>query len=494
MANTLSTSTPPRTVAASRESRKLANRQVNGVTTVTHPDLPPAPEAMRVLEHLAQSGLLALPPVALPDLHLKPALETPSSTATATRETLILGLTSPSPNCGMTLVATSLGRDDLDEGRLDDLFERLAGVLDPDSRGVAIDDAALDEVLLHGAAANIASRAAYFAHAIANGGRAFSPDEVEAHRADILTSVPDGFRPLARREFGLIGRGNHFLELQVVGEVLDETTAAAWGLSPGQVMVMYHADSGHLGAVAGRLFAHRRKNTPRGRLIEWRVKLPYHLLNSGSPRDRWRRLRYFLPRSWLPLRAESDEGHRCRWALGAATNYAFAGRLAVLETLRQAMEDVWGAAARQPRLIYDAPHNGIWRERIGGQALWVHRHNAVRVTPPSRLPADSPYRETGHPVLLPGTERTSSYLCASGEGAAATLHSAGHGAGHAVQALGHEVSDSTSPTRVYGYGDRHIELRPGLSDNGVDAVLRGLVAHDIARPVARLRPVAVLKG
>mgnify|MGYP001115280528 CR=1 FL=1 len=473
---------------------RSANQRTGRVTTVTHPDLPPAPNAMQVLERLSQTGLLALPPVALPDLHLKSALETPSSTATATQDTLILGLSSPSPNCGMALAATSLGRDDLDEKYLDDLFERLAADLDPDARGVAIDKATLDEVLLHGASANIASCASYFAHAIADGGQAFSADEVEAHRADILASVPTGFHPLAQREFGLIGRGNHFLELQVVDEVLNEATAATWGLSAGQVIVMYHADSGHLGAAVGRLFAHRRKNTPRGRLLEWRIKLPYHFLNGGLPRDRWRRLRYFLPCSWLPIQAESAEGRRCRWALGAATNYAFAGRLAVLETLGQALRAVWGSAFQRPRLIYDAPHNGIWRERIGERMFWIHRHNAVRVTPSSCLSADNPYRETGHPVLLPGTERTSSYLCASGEGATETLHSAGHGAGHAVQSLGRVVSDSMPPTRIYGYGDRRVELRPGLSDDGVEAVLQGLTAHDIVRPVARLRPVAVLKG
>jgi tRNA-splicing ligase RtcB len=462
---------------------------------VTHPNLPPAPDAMWVLERLSQSGLLALPPVALPDLHLKSALETPSSTTTATRDTLILGLTSPSPNCGMALVATSLGEDDLDEKRLDELFGRLAAALDPDSRDLVIDDATLDEVLLHGASANIASHASHFAyHAIPDGGRAFSPGEVEAHRADILASVPNGFRPLARRELGLIGRGNHFLEMQVVDDILDQATVTAWGLSLGQVVVMYHADSGHLGAIAGRLFAHRRKNTPRGRLVEWRVKLPYHLLNGASPRDRWQRRRYFLPRAWLPIQAESDEGRRCRWALGAATNYAFAGRLSVSETLGEALEAVWGSTARYPRSIYDAPHNGIWREQIGERMLWVHRHNAVRVTPPSCLPAGSPYSETGHPVLLPGTERTSSYLCASSEGAAASQHSASHGAGHAVLALGREKDDPTNTTRVYVYGNRPVERRPGLSDDGVDAVLQALTIHDIARPVARLRPVAVLKG
>jgi tRNA-splicing ligase RtcB len=451
---------------------------------------------MQVLEHLSHSGLLAVPPVALPDLHFKPRLETPSSTATATRDTLVLGLTSPSPNCGMALTVTSLGADDLDEARLDDLFGRLATALNPDNHAPLIDDATLDDVLLHGAAAITQHASSFTPATIAGGGQAFSSDEASADRAAILSSVPEGFRPLARREFGLVGRGNHFLEVQAVDQVLDEPTATAWGLSTGQVLVMYHVDSGHLGAIAGRLFAHRRKNSLRGRLIEWRVKLPYHLKNEET-RVLGKTLvsmRYFLPRRWLPIPADSHEGRRCRWTLGAATNYAFAGRLAVLDTLAQTLHEVWGAAASQPRLLYDAPHNGVWQERIGKQVLWVHRHNAVRVTPPSCLPADNAYRNTGHPVLLPGTERTSSYLCASGEGAANSLHSAGHGAGHSVQALSCPLDEPARFTRVYDYDDAPVEHRSHWSDDGVDAVLGALVAHDIARPVVRLRPIAVLKG
>ncbi len=464
------------------------------VVEITHPELPAAPQAMQILERLSRSGLLACPPVALPDLHLKPRLETPSSTATATRDTLVLGLTSPSPNCGMALAATPLGADDLNAERLDDLFARLSTALDPDNRPPAIDNPTLDKALLHGAATNTKHETRNTKHETRNTPSPFSPDEASANRAAILASVPAGFRPLARREFGLIGRGNHFLEVQIVDQLLDEATAAAWGIAAGQVLVLYHADSGHLGAIAGRLFAHRRKNSLRGRLIEWRVKLPYHLWDEVSLRQLRKRLRYFLPRRWLPIPANSDEGRRCRWALGAATNYAFAGRLAVLETLAQALADVWGSTAGQPRLLYDAPHNGIWRERIGERSLWVHRHNAVRVVPPSRLPADSAYQSTGHPVLLPGTERTSSYLCASGEGAANTLHSAGHGAGHTVRALARPLDGPARYTRVYGYGGSPVEQRPHLSDDGIDAVLRALSSHDVARPVARLRPLAVLKG
>ena len=473
-----------------------AAEERQGVIVVAHPALPPAVRAMRVLESLGRSGLLALPPVALPDLHIKPALETPSSTVTATRDTLILGLTSPSPNCGMALAATSLGEGDVDGGRLDALFARLAVDLDPDGRVLAIDDAALDEVLLYGAAA-WAARMGWdsgILDAIEDRGRAFSPEGAAADRAAIIASVPVAFRQVARREFGLVGRGNHFLEVQVVDEVLDEPTAAAWRLSPGQVMIMVHADSGHLGAIAGRLFAHRRKNSPRGRLIEWRVKWPYHLGDCASLGAQWRRLRYFLPHRWLPIQADSEEGCRCRWALGVAANYAFASRLAVLGTVGQALSEVWGSAAGWPRLVYDAPHNGIWRERIGEQSLWVHRHNSVRVTPPSCLPAGSPYRDTGHPVLLPGTERTSSYLCASGEGAAGYLHSAGHGAGRTAQAWGRMPRGPARFTRAYRYGAGAFELRPHLSDDGVDAVLRTISAYDIGRPIVRLRPLGGLKG
>ena len=476
---------------------RSATRRQQGVITVTHQGLPSADQAMLVLEQLAQTGMLAGPPVALPDLHLKPALETPSSTATATDDTLILGLTSPSPNCGMAMAATQLDEKDLNDARLDSLFHHLTAVLDPDGRAPAIDDATLNEILLHGADAWVKRMVwdnQVDTGAIQDHGRAFSPGQAVSDRAKILASVPRAFRSLAQREFGLIGRGNHFLEVQVVDRVLDEPRMNAWGLSLGQVMVMFHADSGHLGAIAGRLFAHRRKNSLRGRTIEWRVKIPYHLMSGEPLRVLPRRLRYFLPYRWMPIETNSSEGQRCLWALGAAANYAFAGRLAVLETLGRALSRVWGAAADQPRLVYDAPHNGIWRETIGAQSFWVHRHNAVRVTPPSRLPAGSSYCDTGHPVLLPGTERTSSYLCASSEGATSFLHSAGHGAGNAVRALGHESQDPSRFTRVYRYGSNSSTPTSHLDDIGVDRVLQALSDHDIARPVARLRPVAVLKG
>ena len=96
-------------------------------------------------------------------------------------------------------------------------------------------------------------------------------------------------------------------------------------------------------------------------------------------------------------------------------------------------------------------------------------------------------------MLLPGTDRTSSYLCVAGEGAAHSLHSAGHGAGRSALQLGRPLRDNAA-TRLYTYENGLTEIRPHLSDDGLEKVLAVLQAHDIARPVARLRPLAVLKG
>jgi len=88
--------------------------------------LPPTPDAEAALRRIAALDEVAQV-VALPDLHIKAQLETPSSTAVATRDTIILGLSSPSPNCAMALARTALFVDDLDNDRLDAFFAELTG-------------------------------------------------------------------------------------------------------------------------------------------------------------------------------------------------------------------------------------------------------------------------------------------------------------------------------------------------------------------------------
>ncbi len=469
----------------------------NRLQIYTSPDLAPPKQAIAALERIAALDELAGPIIALPDLHHKPLLETPSSTAIATRESIVLGLSSPSPNCGMALARTFLHSADANNDTLDALFDALVQRLPLKRRQPAISAPEMEQMMLHGASAAATryeldpSTPRYMDQE----GNALPPD-VDAQA--VLRAVPPALREIGRHTFGQVGRGNHFLELQAVDKIHDERTARAWGLEKGQLLAMYHADSGHLGAFIGRLYAHRRKNTWRGRLYEWQIKLPFQLATGQARRLPYRANYHLLPRRLAPIPASAPEAQRALLALQAAGNYAYANRLAVLAALRDSLRDVFGADSPAPALLWDAPHNGIRRETIaaptgGEQELWVHRHNAARVEPPSQTPAGSPFAHTGQPVLLPGTERNSSYLCVAGEGAAHTLHSADHGAGRSALRLGRPLERGPA-TRLYTYSGGLNTLRPHISDDGLETVLAVLQTHDIARPVARLRPLAVLKG
>jgi RNA-splicing ligase RtcB len=102
----------------------------------------------------------------------------------------------------------------------------------------------------------------------------------------------------------------------------------------------------------------------------------------------------------------------------------------------------------------------------------------------------------GQPLLLPGTNRTSSYLCVAGDGAAASIYSVSHGAGSNVEQFekhGFSRRDPAGRTTLrFRYSRREPTEVEQLDDRGVDDALAVLVAHDIVRPVARMRPFAVL--
>jgi tRNA-splicing ligase RtcB (3'-phosphate/5'-hydroxy nucleic acid ligase) len=106
------------------------------------------------------------------------------------------------------------------------------------------------------------------------------------------------------------------------------------------------------------------------------------------------------------------------------------------------------------------------------------------------------FGSVGQAVLLPGTHRTSSYLCVAGDHPERSLYSACHGAGTVIDkfaASGESGSDHGRHTTLrYRYSGDAPARVPHLDDRGIDAALRILVTHGLVRPVARMRPLAVL--
>lgn len=292
-------------------------------------------------------------------------------------------------------------------------------------------------------------------------------------------------------QIGSIGGGNHFVEIQVVEQITQGSTAHAWGLKEGQVVVMVHTGSVMIGHLCGQYYREVvRRLYPDG------VSKP----ENGV---------YLLPTDG---KFEKETAVFLD-AMHNAANFAFANRMFLAVIALRALHDVCGDAASS--LLYDAPHNLVWQEEMDGEKVFLHRKGA---TPARGLEAmgGTPFAYYGEPVLVPGSMGASSFIL-SGCGSRESLFSASHGAGRALsrgQALkvdDKELESFLQKFRVVTPVDfRRADLRTRpdilkekLADikkeapfayKGIGPVIDTLDQSGIARPVARLRPLLTVKG
>jgi len=470
-----------------------------GVRVFAGPHSGPEPSVLQRLMWVSSLPWVAEPVVALPDLHWKDRLETPSSTAVATRSDIVLSFSSPSQNCGMNLLTTPIDASDVTDAFLDRLMGGLRDTVPRRRRNAAV---TRDEVIAFCIGGAPAAAPRYdvdpsLCRVMEAGGNMLAGHEPS--REQFHAAVDNRSVDMGRYSFAYIGGGNHFLELQVVSEVIDPAACRVMGLSEGQLVVMFHTGSERLGHDLGRLYSWRRKTDPRRRRkLFWR-KVGLHLMRDvRSLADVKRRWAYhFRRQDYVAVPGDSREGERLRLTLDVAANYGYANRVAVTGLIQHAFRRATGEQKLALGIVADLSHNTIHRERIGGRDLWVHRHNAARTVGPSGLPEDHPYRAIGQPVMIPGTNRTSSFVVVGSDGAVASLNSVDHGAGRTVDRF--EAAGLLSPrperhTRRYTYKTPSPEILPHLSDEGIEEVISVASAADVAHPAARLRPVAVLKA
>ncbi len=454
--------------------------------------IPASERALADLKATVGGADLAAPPVVLPDFHHKSNMELPSSVAVATRNSVRPTLTSASVNCGMALM--SFGSDRPDRAGIEEFYRRVRERY-PYPPGMSTELSAKDVL---GCAVD---------------GAAFAADRFGADQ-DILERVEEFGRldldryggagklkrelpalvlHLARLRFGMVGPTNHFIELQEVEEVFDTETAAKLGVSRGQVTLQYHAGGGVFPGAVGAMFGRRKHYPKQIRAAMSVVKPLYHGLTARSIEQVKQRYRLYFAGGCPPVSLDSDEGRRLMLANAAAMNYGFAFRVAVYAGLRKIAADTFGGSAGQ--LVVDSPHNSIYEEPVDGAPAVVHRHNSCRAYPADLMPAGTTFAKTGQAVLVPGTHRTSSYLCVAG-GSASALYSACHGAGTVVSDFAARGISKTDPqqrgTLRFRYNDAAPEDAPHFDDNGVNEVLGVLTHGGLARPVARMRPFAVL--
>ena len=458
-------------------------------------DSPASPADGHLLDQLGAGTAgadLAAPPVVLPDFCHKAKSEMPSSIAVATRGALRPTLTDAALNCGMALLALDVPRP---PAAAVTRFCRQVAERYPSPPNWRL-ELSRNEVL------RAATEGAGFA-AERYGLDSDDLDRVEeSGRLDIEAyggpqrarkELPWLVVQLSRLRFGGIGPSTHFLEFQEVEEILDPAAADRLGLRAGQVTLQFHNGGGVLTSQLGELHARRRSASALLR-AEMSVQKPLsHLLTARSAAQLRQRLAAFFSTGCPSVPADGDDGRRALLATRLAMNYGFAYRMATYATLRTISRSVLGATAS---LVVDSPHNSIYEEEVDGEPAFVHRHNACRAYPAELMTGHPVFGATGQPLLLPGTNRTSSYVCVPAASADRSLYTACHGTGTLISAFERSGRSGPGPkgraTARHSYRGGTPTDVPHLDDKGVDEALGILTGHGLVRPVARMRPFAVL--
>jgi len=283
-------------------------------------------------------------------------------------------------------------------------------------------------------------------------------------------------------QLGTLGSGNHFAELQYVTEIYDDDVARAFGLARDRITVMIHSGSRGLGhqVCEDHLRIMIRASEKYG------IELPDRQLCCA------------------PLK--STEGRAYLEAMSAAANYAFANRQVMAHWVRESIATAMGITpdATGVRTIYDVCHNIAKFEEFSGHRVCVHRKGATRAYPPGHPETPAAYREVGQPVLIPGDMGRYSYVLVGTDRAyRETFGSSCHGAGrrwsraHAKrQAKGHAVFKELEARGVIVMAAGAATVAEEMPEAYKDVAEVVNVVHEagIARRVAQLRPIGVIKG
>jgi tRNA-splicing ligase RtcB len=203
----------------------------------------------------------------------------------------------------------------------------------------------------------------------------------------------------------------------------------------------------------------------------------------------------------------SPEGQRYFSAMAAAANYAWANRQMITHFTRKAWRNVLGEKGGNLRLLYDVAHNIIKVEKymINGKEmkLAVHRKGATRAFPPGNPEIPERYRKVGQPVLIPGSMGTASYILVGTESAEQSFYTTCHGSGRAMSR--NEAIRSFSGRKIVEelekrgivvkcYSLKGIAEEAPLAYKNVSEVVEVVVQAKLSKKVARLIPLAVIKG
>lgn len=389
-------------------------------------------------------------------------------------------------NCGMRLLRTPFSKGDIDTDKIALSIARDVP-LGEGKANLSLDKTSLEAVVNQGVA-SIPTLARGISH---RAWEAFAPDEFANDLKRIeengcmpgdLAAIPKTAMQKGSAQLGTLGGGNHFIEIQYVQQILDTALAETFGLFKDQIVAMIHSGSRRFG-----------------------YEIADQYMNIAAQRPDMAERKKML--SYLPT--DTGAGKNYIAAMAAAANFAFTNRHIMALLVRRCFNRMFGPTPLP--LVYDVAHNMAKFETHEGRQLWVHRKGATRAFGQKRM-ADTIFDKTGQPIIIPGSMGTASYLLVGTGGSEESLCSVNHGAGRVMSrtaALGKSrrgkivapalISDDQFKRSMKGIkliaGDkRRIKEEAPDAYKDIDEVVRIVIECGWAGAVARMVPLAVLKG
>ena len=417
--------------------------------------------------------------MAMPDMH--EGYGFPIGGVAATR--LSDGVISPGGvgydiNCGMRLLKSDYSEKDI-KPRLEDLATEIQKEVPSGlgrGRQIKIDINSLNKIL-EGGAQRLIEQGYGEKEDIEN-----CESKGKLEQAD-SSMVSDRAKNRGRDQVGTLGSGNHFLEIQRVDEIFDEKVAKDFGLFRDQVVIMIHTGSRGLG---------HQIATDYIRLMM--QAMPKHEID--------------LPdRELAACPINSPEGQKYFAAMSCGANYAWANRQMTAHYIRKAWKSILGEKTSPLTILYDVAHNiaKIEKYKIDGKEIEVvvHRKGATRAFPPGHPEIPERYRETGQPVIIPGSMGTASYVLVGTPKGEEAWFSTCHGAGRTMSRR--EATRRINPQQlITGLEKKGILIKcwslRGIAEEApaaykdIDNVVEVVHQAGLSKKVARLVPLAVIKG
>jgi len=432
-------------------------------------------ESLNQLYNASQLPGVVSPVIGMPDIHAGYGLPIGGVMATDYENGVVsAGAVGMDINCGVRLLTTKIDQEELNKEKIYKLLEaiskRVPSGVGKSSSIKSLRKPDLEAIAFEGVSHYI--KAGY--------GRKGDIERIEdggCIKGGDISPIPKEAINRAD-QLATIGGGNHFIEIGVIGKVFDQEIASKFGLYKNHIYVLIHTGSRGFG----------------------------HQICTDFSRYMWERSdRYGIKAPVKGLACApifSEEGQNYLKAMACAANYAFCNRQLITHFIREAFVEVMKKPEEELGLdlLYDVAHNIAKKEYHNGKWLLIHRKGATRALPAGHKENPLCYRDTGHPAIIPGSMGTASYVLVGSPEIGRTYCSVNHGAGRAMsrkraknEFTKEDMMEQMKNVIVANDLKSLLDEAP-LAYKDIDEVIFTLVDAGLTKPVAKLRPLAVIKG